>query len=458
MNKNAEMLEKTDVKKLLIKLAVPAFIGMAANALYNLIDTIFVGRGVGTLAIGGLGLAFPIQMIVLAFGLMIGMGSAAIFSLAFGEKSKEKMDEAVNTALQLNLILSIVISILTYLFLDKLLVFFGASSDNINYAKEYLTIVLFGFLPQSMSMILNNLTRAEGRAKVAMISMALGTILNIVLDPIFIFVFHMGIAGAAIATVISQIIGFIYIFSESVSPKSIMQIHFNKIQLRVKCILRIMAIGFPSFLRNAIGAIITITIMNLILKYAGTDAGMYQSIFSTMNRVLSFLFLPSFGVIQGLAPIVGFSYGAKLYQRLRESIRFAMWIIFVYYLLAFTGVQLFTTTIFRIFDSSGTDQFTTLGSSALRVLSLGFPLIGFQVLVSSVYQSEGHPVRATLIALSRQLLLFLPFVYILSYFFGLEGIWFSFPAADILTGLASVIFYFVEMKRIHQLELNSIIE
>lgn len=448
---NEEKLAKTDVKKLLIQLSVPATAGMAVNALYNFVDTLFVAKGAGEIAIGGLALVFPIQMIVMALALMIGMGSASVFSRAFGRRDYQKMDHAVNSAMRFGIFGALVLMVVGFLFLDKLLVFFGATASNIDYAKSYMSVILYGLVPVSLSMILNNLTRAEGRAKIAMISMMIGTGLNIILDPIFIFDFGfgLGVTGAAIATVISQIVAFIYIFREAVSKKSSLNINLKGLfRIDWKTIGETIAIGMPSFLRNGIGAFLAIIIYNLINKYAEGDPAIYISIYGVINRVISFVLLPGFGLVQGLAPIVGFNFGAKNYVRLKESIMFALKIIVVYFFLGFVFIQLSASGIFIIFsESSGTD-FINYGAHAFRVLSLGFWLIGFQVVISTIYQSVGYPVRATLIALSRQALFFIPLAYLLSHLLGLSGIWLAFAFSDILAGLISIFLLVFEMKDI----------
>ena len=222
MNKeNEKLLREYDVKKLLIKLSLPAFAGMAINALYNFVDTLFVARSEGELAIGGLAFAFPIQMIIIAVGLMVGIGAASVFSRAFGRKDYAKMEEAVNTGLRVDIVLAVIFTVLSFIFIDDLLVFFGATSENMGYAYDYLSIILIGLNSlKSLSIVLNNLTRAEGRSKVAMYSLIIAAGANIILDAIFIFGFDMGVSGAAIATVIAQFIGLTYIFVKALDKDS----------------------------------------------------------------------------------------------------------------------------------------------------------------------------------------------------------------------------------------------
>ncbi len=452
-----QMLGQMDVKKLLIKLSIPAIMGMTMNALYNLVDTIFVAKGAGAHAIGGLLFALPIQMISTAVGLMIGVGSASVFSRAFGRGDKVKMDQAVNTALRLDFIIALIFSILGFIFIDELLIFFGAEAANIGFGKDYLSIILFGLLFQTMSMVLNNLTRAEGRPNLAMMALLIGTGLNIILDPIFIFDFGfgLGVKGAAIATVISQIVAFIFIFMKSIAPDSSLHINLKKLfHMDYETVKETIAVGMPTFLRNATGAVLAIIILKLIRQYAIDNSAMYVDIYGVINRVIMFIFLPAFGIVQGMVPIVGFNFGAKNHQRLKDVIIYATKIIIIYFFLGFVFVQVFASGIFSIF-ANGTDIFfIEYGSRAFRIISFGFILVGFQIIVSAIFQAFGFPIRAMIATLSRQVLFFIPLAYLLTYLLGINGIWYAFAAADLLSGLISIGLLFYEMKSISRLALR----
>ncbi len=457
MNKeNEKLLREYDVKKLLIKLAIPAFAGMAINALYNFVDTLFVARAEGKLAIGGLAFAFPIQLIVIAVGLMIGIGSASVFSRAFGRKDYEKMEEAVNTGIRINIVLAIIFTILSYVFIDELLVFFGATSENIIYAYDYLSIILLGLIPQSLSIVLNNLTRAEGRSKVAMYSLMIAAGANIILDPIFIFGFNMGVSGAAIATVISQFIGLSFIFIRALDKDSYLKIRLSKwLHVDLKTTKEIIVVGFPTFLRNSLGAFIAIVIYRLINRYGGEEPGIYISIYGVINRIINFVFLPSFGIVQGMVPIVGFNFGARNFKRMRDTIVFATKVIMIYFAFGFLFIQVFSPAIFRLFSEDDDPVFIEYGSYAFRIISIGFLLVGFQIIVGAVFQALGYPKRAMIIALSRQVVFFIPFVYLFTYLLDdMKGIWYGFAGADILSGLISITLLIIEMRYIKKLSLE----
>lgn len=448
-DKRSELLGKKDVKKALIELTIPATFAMIVTALYNLVDTIFVGRGVGDIAIGALSIANPVQMIVMAFGLMIGIGASSIFSRAYGRSDKDTMRKSVNTAIFMGIVLSIAIAVLGIIFLDEMLYFFGATEGNIEYAHEYLFYILIGLVPFSLSVIFNNLARAEGRAKIAMISMIIGAGVNIILDPIFIYDWglDMGVKGAAIATIIAKTASFIYIFAASISNNSNLNIKLRKLhQVDLKMVGEITAIGFPSFVRNALGAVLVIIVNNLIKKYVPLEPEIYISIFGVVNRLLMFLMMPGFGLVQGLQPIVGFNFGAKLYQRLYDVIDYTKKLMTIYFISILAISLIFAKQLFLLFSNEQNPVFMTAGPEALRWVSIGFILVGFQIILSSVYQAMGYAVRSFLVAMSRQFILFIPLVFIFTSIWGVAGIWYTFMISDILAGLLSFVVYEYEMR------------
>ncbi len=447
--RNGELLGNYNVRKLLVQLSIPAMIGMGVNALYNLVDTIFVAQGAGEIAIGALAFAFPVQLILYAIGLMIGIGGASVFSRAYGAGDKLRMKLTINTAIRIDIVLALIVSVFVYLNLDEMLMFFRASESNIGYAKDYLSIILLGLVPLTLSMVFNNFARAEGRANIAMIGMVIGAGMNIILDPIFIYDwgFGLGVKGAAIATVISQFMGFSFMLYMSFRPESVLEINIvNVFYSDIKVLWDIIIIGFPTFIRNAIGAVLSIIIFVLIDNNVTGDPAIYISIYGVINRLIAFLFMPAFGVVQGLSPIVGFNYGARKFSRLREAILDATIFLLVYFTVAFIIIQLGAPLLFRIFSKESTGFFIDYGSKALRLMSMGFILITFQVLMGSVYQALGYAFRAFFVSLSRQFLFFIPIVYFMTEVYGIDGIWYTFIIADMTAGLLSLSLFFIEMK------------
>ena len=455
-SERSEMLGGMNVKKLLIKMSVPATVAMGVNALYNFVDTLFVSWSDGELAIGALSIAFPIQMIVLAIGLMIGIGSASVFSRAFGRGDADAMRRSVNTAIGLNLGLSLLIMTLGLFFLDDLLVLFGATDSNIGFAHDYLIYILIGLPPFSLSLVLNNLVRAEGRANVAMISLMIGGGLNIVLDPFFIFDFGlgMGVSGAALATVISKTASFVYVLVMAMKPNSELKLSIkHMLKLDTSMIKEITAIGMPTFVRNILGAVLVILVNNLINIHAPGDPAIYISVYGVITRIIQFSLLPGLGIVQGLTPIVGFNFGAQFHRRLYDVIGFATRLLVSYFFIMTLFVLISARYIFILFSSEVDTEFLTIGTSAIRIVALGFTMISFQILLSAVYQAMGYAKRAFLVALSRQFFLFIPLAIVLSYAFGVDGIWWAFVGADVIAGLLCLLVYTYEMR-----ELKSKIE
>ncbi len=450
MNKqNSKMLGHMEVRKLLIKLAIPATAAMIINALYNLIDTFFVAWGSGTLAIGALSIAYPIQMIVLAIGLMIGIGSSSVFSRAFGRKDVSAMRRAVNTAIMMNVVLTVSISVISLIFIDDLLRLFGATASNIDFARDYLAIILIALVPFSLSIMFNNLTRAEGRPKIAMWSLIIGAVINIILDPLFIFDFGlgMGVSGAALATAIGKTASFVYVFYQALRPESSLMINLRQIyRIDIKMVGEIIAIGAPSFTRTAMGGVLIIIVNNLINRFAVGDPAIYISIYGVINRLIRFSLMPGFGLVQGMIPIVGFNFGAQFYERLHEVIKYTSRLLFKYFTAVFLVVIVFAEYLFMLFSPNGDSYFITQGANAFRIVALGFSFVTYQVILSSSYQAMGYPVRAFIVALSRRFIVFIPFAFLLTHFFGVNGIWWTFFVADFVTGSLSFIAYRYEMK------------
>jgi Na+-driven multidrug efflux pump len=282
--------------------------------------------------------------------------------------------------------------------------------------------------------------------------MIIGAGVNIILDPIFIFDWGLGLGvkGAAIATVIAKTASFIYVFAASLSSNSKLKINLRKIhEVDFRMMFDISSIGFSSFVRNALGAFLVILINNLIKFYSPTPE-IYISIFGVVNRLVMFLLMPGFGLVQGLQPLVGFNYGAKLYQRLYDVIGYTMKLLTIYFVSALLLTLIFSNQLFSLFSDDSGSLLLTEGPRALRIVALGFSVIGFQVILSSVYQAMGYPLRAFLVATSRQFILFIPIVLLFTYLFGVSGIWWTFVAADMIAGLVSMVVFRYEMKDLHK--------
>ena len=442
------MLGQMEVKKVLMKLAIPATIAMFANALYNLVDTLFLAWGVGEIAIGALTIVLPLQTLIFAIGLMIGIGSASVFSRAFGRGDTDTMKRAVNSALFFNGLLTTILTIVGLVFIDEILYMFGATAVNIAYAKDYMFYIVLSLIPFTSAILLNNLARAEGRAKISMISLLIGAFANIILDPIFIFDwgFGMGVSGAAIATLIAKSMMFVYVLRASLSKKSALLIDRSSLyRLDFSILKETLLIGLPTFVRNGLVAFVVIAINHLINQYAPTQPGIYIAVFGVINRLIVFLLLPGFGLVQGMIPIVGFNYGAKKYSRLTQAVRYSTRLLTIYFIFIASLMYFFAEPLFMIFSRSNDPLFISIGVDAFKIMPFGFLILSFQFIMSSTYQALGYPVKAFLIALSRQLLIFLPVVYILTPIYGIMGIWLTFAISDGLSGLISFFAYRYEI-------------
>ncbi|MEA2021210.1 MAG: MATE family efflux transporter [Candidatus Caldatribacteriota bacterium] len=446
MKEISARLGKERISKLLISLSVPATMGMIVNALYNLVDTIFVGRGVGAIAIGALTVSFPIQMIIMAFAIMIGMGSASAISRSLGAKNVERADNVTGNSFVSIVFFSSVIAILGLTFTEPLLRLVGATDTIMPYARDYITIIFYGSVFRSFAMSTNNLIRAEGNAKVAMISMIIGAGSNIVLDPIFIFIFKLGVKGAALATIIAQFFAFLYIMRYLYSGKSSLKVKFHHLKPRLDIIKEIITVGMASFFRHISGGIAGI-IINSSLSILGGDIALI--VIGILHRVTMFIFMPLFGVVQGMQPIIGFNYGAKKYERVKETIKISILVTTVMATIGWLFIELFPSLIFNIFTSES--EVIEKGIPVIRIVISMIPVIGIQIVGAALFQSLGKAVPTLILSLLRQVLLFIPLVIILPRVFGLGilGIWISYPIADVLSVILTVFYLKSELKKIN---------
>lgn len=428
MNERSKMLGSENVASLILKLSVPATIGMLVQALYNVVDAIFVGRGVGTLGLAGISIVFPIQIFVMAVAQMIGIGAGSVVSRSLGEKDFEKANRALGNAFVLSIFFGLSISIVVLLLVNSFLRLFGASETILPYARDYLSYIMFGTTFVLFGMALNAVVRAEGNAKVALYTMLLGAGMNIILDPLFIFGFKMGIKGAAIATVISQFATFVWLLSYYVGKKSILRIGARYLSIKAKLLWEIVAIGFSSFVRQ-VSASVVLVLINFKLAALGGDVAV--TVYGLINRLASFAIMPSFGVSQGFQPIAGFNYGAKKYNRTIESLKSGTLFASGTTTFGFLVMWTLTEPLIRLFTSDAALIAQTV--MPLRTVVSMFPLVGFMVVGATLFQAIGKPVEALMLSLARQVILLVPLILIMPIFLGVRGIWLSFPIADFMT-------------------------
>ncbi len=451
MNKieqNISDLGNKRIGPLLAKLAIPTTIGMLANSLYNVVDTIFIGRGVGTLAIAGIGIVFPIQMIIMAIAQLFGMGAASMVSRSLGKKDFGRASNIVGNSFIASFVFGTFAAIMVFILLNPILRVFGATENILPFARDYLSIVTFGFIYFPFLVSSNNLIRAEGDAKNAMIVMLVAIGLNIILDPIFIFALDMGIKGAAYATIIAQFSGFIYIVLYYILGRSSLKIRMVHFRMRWLIFKEMVSLGFASFVRQVSMSILIIVVNNSLRAYGGDIS---IAVFSVVNRVVMFITMPLFGIVAGVQPMIGFNYGASNMGRVKGSLKtsvlttLAIGAVFCIIILAIPSkiIGLFTIDT----------ELINNGIFPMRMIALLFPFIGFQMIGASFFQSIGKARPSIVLSLSRQVLFLIPLILILPLLIGINGIWIAFPIADFLAILITGVLIYREIRKINNLEM-----
>ena len=426
-NKKATLeLGTKSVGKLLMQYALPAIIAMSASSLYNMVDSIFIGQGVGALAISGLAITFPFMNLSGAFGAAIGVGSSTLISVRLGQKDYDTALRIFGTCICLNVILGVVFAFLSLVFLDPILLFFGASEHTLPYAREYMEIILLGNVVTHLYLGLNAVLRSASKPRQAMFATIFTVVLNTLLDPLFIFVFHWGIKGAAIATVLSQLIALAWQF-RLFSNKSFI-VHFERgiYSLKRSIVGNILGIGMSPFLMHVASCLIVI-IFNKSLYHYGGDLAV--GAYGIVNRISFLFFMVIFGLNQGMSPIAGYNYGAMHFDRLLLVVRYAMtgatiitcigWVVSVFF--PYYCARLFTTDTTLI----------SLAEHGLRMANFAIPVVGSQMVITIFFQSIGKAKISIFLSLSRQLLFLPPII-------GLDGVWLSFPISDFIAFLVSV--------------------
>lgn len=439
--KGNAILASDKIGRLLFRLSVPAMIGMIVMALFNVVDTIFVGRGVGSLGIAGVTIVFPIQMFVMAVAQMIGIGGASIVSRALGAKNVERAENTLGTIMLSSLLVGTVIVILGYLLTDPLLRIFGATDTILPYAREYLVIMLIGNLYFPYAVASNSVIRAEGRSGYAMITMLVSAILNIILDPIFIFTLDMGVRGAAFATVIAKAVTAIWVTFYFVSGKSALRLRLRNFKFHRGITGELFAIGTASFVRLVAASILVVTVNNILARLGGD---LYIAIMGIVIRLMQFFVMPMLGVAQGLQPIAGYNYGAKRYDRTKRAVKIALLVataisIFGFLLLFFLAKQflmLFTKEI----------ELVEKGIWPLRFAIMLLPLVGSQVIGSSTFQAIGKAVHSIVLSITRRALFLIPLLFVLPRMIGVSGVWIAFPISDLLAFVLTITLLIFQLR------------
>lgn len=463
---NTLSLGTDNIGSLLWRYAAPAIIAMASNSIYHIIDSIFVGHGVGGAAISGMAITMPIMNIAGAFGAMVGVGAAARMSIRLGEGNMQAAEKTLANAVMLNLILGFALMAVMLIFLDPILQLFSggnASAETLSYARDFMRIILLGNMTQHMYLGLNEQIRASGYPQKSMRIILTAVALNLCLNPLFIFKFGWGIKGSALATVISQAVSFLIACSHFCLKSSFVRFRRAAFVLDWKIIKAILSIGLAPFMVNICASMVAAFVNTALLKYGGTgahdvvhtthaSADIYVGAYGIANRVVMLLIMVIQGLNQGMQPIVGFNYGAKQYDRVRKVLFMTIGCGMTISTLGFLACQIFPESIAAMFVDStkGGDEalMITAASQAMRIIVTMFPLVGFQIVAAAFFQYIGHAKLAIFVSMTRQMLFLLPLLWIVPRFLGATGVWVSMPIADCASITLAAILLTRELKRL----------
>lgn len=412
--------------KLLRQQAVPSSIGILVMSIYGIVDTIFVGHYVGSLGIGAITVVMPITFLISSLGMSIGIGGSSIISRAYGSNDKSKAHRTFGNQMMMTLTLAIFFVIAGYFYGEEILLLFGGKGDIMPYAREYFNILLIGVPFLAWAMMSNNVIRAEGYPKMAMFTLIIPAVTNIILDPILIVGFDMGIAGAAWATTFSYASSAVFATGFFIFGKSNMRLSLSGMLPNYAIIKEITSLGSVTLARQGTISILAIVLNNSLYAYGGE---MGVAVYGIINRVLMFANFPVLGVTQGFVPVVGYNYGAKLEERVSQITQLAIRSATIISMIIFTVVMVFADYIVLVFSNN--EELTSMAAPALRMVFLATPLLAMSMISSAFFQAIGKARKALILSLSKQGFLLIPLVLILPLIFGINGIWFSFPLADL---------------------------
>ncbi len=460
-------LENASIRVLLWRYSAPAILGMIVNATYNIVDRIFIGQAIGEIGITAATLSFPAMMIFNSFGMLIGIGSSTLISIKLGEKKNGEAEKILAQALFLFLVVSVAFFVLGLIFLEPMLNLFGATKISLPLAKEYLGIILFGILFQTISFGVNSFIRAEGQPRVAMISMLIGAVSNTFLDWLFLIVLGTGIWGAALGTILAQAISSVWILWLYFSGRTLLKIRFREIRFNPRFTFQIVSFGFPPFVMQIMGCVLQI-LQNHQLKYYGAIYGNVHglkngaeisiAIMGILFSVFMLFLMPLLGIGQGMQPIVGYNIGARRFDRVARTLTLALSSAVLFSTASFLLVMIrpeWLIVPFIKLDSPERAEIIKLGVHAVRIFSIMMPGVGLVIITTSYFQSRGKPLRSLFLTMLRQVFLLIPLLLILPYVFetipgstGLDGVWYATPISDFGAIVLTIVFLTIEFKRL----------
>ena len=440
--KSPKELGTEPIGQLLMKYAIPAVISMLAASIYNIVDRAFLGQGVGPLAIAGLAVTFPIMNLSASFGAMIGAGGSTLLSIKLGQRDYETAERVLGNIVSLNIVIGAVFAILAIIFIDPILLFFGASDNTIEYAREYMLIILYGNIICHLNHGLVNVLRVTGHPNKAMVATLLGVGVNVVLDWFLIMVIHWGIAGAAIATVISQTISTIYVAIGLCNKNDMIHLHKGIYAMKRRIVKNIFAIGISPFCMQLCACLVVILINRGLLNHGGDLAiGAYGII----NGITFTFIMVVLGITQGMQPIAGFNYGAQQYDRVTKVLKYSIFYATLVMCCSFILCEFFPTLTIRIFTDD--PQLTSLAVEGMKIIVMMTPLVGFQIVTGNFFQSIGMAKKSIFLSVSRQLIFLIPMLLILPNYFGTKGVWASITIADGISVITAAVMLWLFFKK-----------
>ncbi|SFS42274.1 MATE family efflux transporter [Marininema halotolerans] len=438
-------LGEEKVYKLILQFSIPAIIAMLVGALYNVIDRIYIGNSaIGTLGIAGITICLPVMLLIWAFGTLIGVGGSSLVSLRLGAKKQDEAEKIMAQSLILLIGVSILITTIGWIFLTPILKFYGASSDVLPYAKDYMMVFQSGTILVLVGFGLNQFIRAEGNPKKSMTTMLIGPILNIFTAPIFIYILKWGMMGAALATIVAQAIATIFIVAHFFSNKSVLKFRANYFKPDVAVFGKILALGAAPFLMQLVQSIVTVLANNSLAKYGGDIAISAMGIVGSIQILIT---MPIMGINQGIQPIIGYNYGGKSYTRVKDTLKYALIISTFITVTAYIVTRLFSEELVAIFNNDS-QELIQFGSHFMIVYLFLLPLIGMQIVGAGYFQAIGQAPKAMLVSLCRQVLVFIPALLILPLYFKVDGILYAGPVADFVAFAISGTMIWMEMRRL----------
>ena len=438
------------VNKLLGQYAIPAIIAMTASSLYNMVDSIFIGHGVGAMAISGLALTFPFMNLSAAFGAMVGVGASTLISVKLGQKDYGAAQHIFGNVVSLTLILGILFSVVCLLFLDPILYFFGASEETLPYAREYMQVILAGNIITHSYLTLNAVLRAVGYPRLSMNATILAVVVNTILNPLFIYGLGMGIRGSATATVLAQAISLVWQLHVFKNPKELVHFKRGTYKLKSKIVKDTLGIGLSPFLMNSCACLIVILINRGLGQYGGDLAiGAY----GIVNRVVFLFIMIVIGLNQGMQPIAGYNYGAQKYDRVLKVLRYTMLWATLVTTTGFLVGELVPDWCARAFTTDA--QLIDIAAKGMRIIVVFYPLIGMQMVTTNFFQSIGQAGKSIFLSLTRQLLFLIPLLLILPQYFGLKGVWMAMPTADAISCLVTGTMLIIQYRKFKNLTVKT---